>query len=840
MVDSRYRPRTTDVQLQATEIRVSRITPEGSVRVDSDDRMTSPQPETTPGPLTGVVLGERYAVEGILASGTGGHVYIAFDRRLMRRVALKTLRERFTRSFEQRQRFLIEARRMSALDHPGVPAVSDIGMTDDSAPFFTMTLVRGTSLHNILSRLRTDPAECESWTLTRLLQVLQRIAETLDYAHHRGLIHRDVKPANIGVGDHGEVYVLDWGLAKRLDADPYAAGMYASMHSLAETERGAVKGTPLYMAPEQARGDLDSIDPRTDIFALGAILYEMLTLRPPYDATNLQDLLRIARLGQISPLEAANEERDIPPALQSLAMRALASDLDERPSTARDFAEEVQRHLDGARRHETSRRHIRTFLSNALRLVEKSRQHEQTARSLQLEATKASAHVGASTPMSEKRRLWAMEDRSEELSIEGARTLAHAMDLTSRAIAYDPINPDARELMGRLYLQRLRQAVARRDSAEAAWLERMVELYNDGPLDDAMCRVGCAIVASQPTGVQVTVSRQVQLDRRWIDDEPKLLGVTPLAADSLERGSATLQLHAEGYLPARCPLNVVGGMQADITVKMIKSDAVPDGLVHVPAGAFRSGAPGVEENVDLGDYLISRFPVTLEEYATWLAEMPTSEFEQHVPRARGHGPLLVRTSQGFEFTRQEADSSAPMAPNWKLPATGITLESAQSYADWWGTRHGCVADLPTEAEWEKAVRGTDGRSYSWGDAFEATYCATRESVESLQPIGAKEHDVSPYDVHDLSGGVAEWCRPAPGHPELAIARGGAWSRDQRAAQAHVRLRATPQTTSDAIGFRLAVAPPIEMLDDPENSYDRRISSVYDAIAESPPTSETAR
>jgi tRNA A-37 threonylcarbamoyl transferase component Bud32 len=226
------------------------------------------------------------------ASGGMGSVWLAHDSQIGRDVALKELRVENQNSTSIPARFLREARITGQLEHPGVVPVYELGCDPATGqPFYTMRFYRGSTLTQAAEAFREhrqsgseDPME-----LVTLLSAFVSVCNTIAYAHSHGIVHRDLKGENVVLGDFGEVIVLDWGLAKRLDSaddDDSTDGEFELTGSAGKTVMGQVMGTPAYMAPEQAQGRLDQVGPWTDIFGLGAILYEILTGGPPFAGTN--------------------------------------------------------------------------------------------------------------------------------------------------------------------------------------------------------------------------------------------------------------------------------------------------------------------------------------------------------------------------------------------------------------------------------------------------------------------------------------------------------------------------------------------------------------------------
>lgn len=269
----------------------------------------------------------EYRTVGRLGSGGTGIVYQAHQRAVDREVAVKVLRDELARDPQARARFLTEARVIGALDHPNVIALHELGVDDEGHLFYSMKRVDGTSWDQ---RLETMP-------LSENLETLLRVADAIRYAHSRGLIHRDLKPENVMLGQFGEVLLADWGLALN-----HAPDADASAHD------SAIGGTPAYMAPELAGGDLASVSFHTDIYLLGAILFQILTGQPPHYGETLLDCIRAAANNEIRETRVTGELLDI-------AMRAMASHPGDRFPTVEAFIEAIHQQ----RTHDESVRLVR-------------------------------------------------------------------------------------------------------------------------------------------------------------------------------------------------------------------------------------------------------------------------------------------------------------------------------------------------------------------------------------------------------------------------------------------------------------------------------------------------
>jgi tetratricopeptide (TPR) repeat protein len=307
---------------------------------------TEPPAPTAAQPLLPQVDAALYTTDKEIARGGMGRIVAAEDRRLGRRVALKELLQP---SADQIGRFQREALITARLQHPGIVPVYEAGRWPSGEPFFAMKLVQGRPLDRVIGEARS---------LGERLALLPRLAAACDaiaYAHSQRVIHRDLKPGNVLIGDFGETVVIDWGLAKDLDAaeSPESATRAPRPHTSAKptatsqsstlTIAGSVMGTPAYMAPEQARGE--PLDSRADVFALGAMLYHLLAGVPPYNARTATDVIAQAAIGRVVPLR--ERERRAPFELVAIVERAMAMDPAARYDTASGLADELRRFLTG-------------------------------------------------------------------------------------------------------------------------------------------------------------------------------------------------------------------------------------------------------------------------------------------------------------------------------------------------------------------------------------------------------------------------------------------------------------------------------------------------------------
>jgi serine/threonine-protein kinase len=302
----------------------------------------------------------RYELRTLLGKGGMGEVWLAHDARIDRDIAIKLMRGG-AGSDDAVARFLREARVQGRLEHPSVVPVHDLG-TDVEAPYFAMKRLTGTTLADVLRA--NDQV---TWPRRTLLARFVDVCLAVEFAHQRGVVHRDLNPANIMLGDFGEAYVLDWGLA-RMSGDAAEPVLRESDRrgdsGAGHTEAGAMLGTPGYMSPEQMRGD--AIDQRTDIYALGCILYEILTGAPAIAYHNALELTLAA--AHHRPSERA---ADVPPELDEACVNATAAELAARLSSARSLGDAVQGFLDGDRDLERRRTLAVSHVERAKRAFER-------------------------------------------------------------------------------------------------------------------------------------------------------------------------------------------------------------------------------------------------------------------------------------------------------------------------------------------------------------------------------------------------------------------------------------------------------------------------------------
>jgi len=357
---------------------------------------------------------DAHSVGQVLGRGGMGEVRMARDRSVGRWVALKTLLDEETRNTAAVARFVREARIQGQLEHPGVVPVYSVRLDEAGRPHFTMRRIAGITLRDVVEGLRLgDPDITEKYTQRRILTALQQVCLTLHYAHTRGVVHRDIKLSNLMLGDFGEVYVLDWGIAKLVDVpDQDESGVEVQAPDVDATNRGQVLGTVGCMAPEQLL-DSASVDARADIYSLGAVLFHALTLEPLHGRGTAVERRASTLRGAEARASERAPDRDIAPELDAICIRATQMDPAKRHPSARAMHDAIERFLEGE-------------------------------RDLQLRAELAHAHVARAQHA-------AAQALSEGDDVDGWR--ATALQEAGRAIALDPANDEAADVLARIMLE---------------------------------------------------------------------------------------------------------------------------------------------------------------------------------------------------------------------------------------------------------------------------------------------------------------------------------------------------------------------------------------------------
>ncbi|MFK7929205.1 MAG: SUMF1/EgtB/PvdO family nonheme iron enzyme [Myxococcota bacterium] len=783
-------------------------------------------------------LDERYEDQGLIGLGGMGEVRRVRDRRLNRTVAMKILRPEFQNRPTAAARFLEEAQVAAQLTHPNIVPVHDLGRLDDGRAFFTMDEVVGRTLGQVLrdlhrvSTLRWMPTD-DGWTLRRLVDAFRRVCDGVSYAHARGVLHRDIKPDNVMLGTFGEVQVMDWGLAKVRGHATVLEPVAVDSGRLNVTRVGAVAGTPSYMAPEQARGEHDKLDARTDVYALGSILYEILNGSSPYGG---RDALAKVLAGPPPPLTGRAlgrrkaEGPEQPIALRRVVARAMARDPDERFADAKAVASALADWLDGAKKRELAL----TLVSQSSDLAPEVRRLRQQASSLRRQAEADLAELPPGSTVDDKRASWDLQERAKSLDLEAELKNVQVLELLRSALNEAPSTQEAHELLAAHYQDRHSRASERRDPQAIAALEALLRSHDTGRWTDYLEGRGTlTLLTDRPATARIQPLHEVA--RQLVPGLSVDLGSTPLCDVSLDHGSYLVELSSDGQAYT-LPVQIERLRQSG----NIEPGTDRSGLTHLPralaaeeawiaegwawiGGDSKALGAGARQRVWVPGFIAQIHPVTHAQFLAFLnARIDSHGLEfalEHAPRLGG---LPAHGLDGLRYHVEHGRLTIAPDLDEEGPVTWVSWTSARAFCEWSAERTGQPWRLPRELEWEKAARGVDGRFFPWGDRFDPSFARIRaihRTARSPDPIHAWSTDRSIYGVYGMAGNAREWCLDAyraEGAPvkdgrliedfdEWANARsvrGGSWERDERSARAAGRDWEVPEHRAGDLGFRL--------------------------------------
>ena len=807
----------------------------------------------------------RFSLHDELGRGGMGRVVLAQDRELGRDVAIKFLLDPSSAAPHLIARFVAEARITGQLEHPNIVPVHDLGTTPEGEPYFVMKRVQGRSLHDVLVLLAAgDRDTARHWTRHRLLSAFVQLGQAVAYAHDRGILHRDLKPGNVMLGRFGEVLVMDWGLAQAITPDvgalpsttsgptyPTQGGpelgfadtidvpavdgngiqvphpptrVLADSPTVAQdpSHDGGTIGTPGYMSPEQAQGDHDRVDVRSDVYSLGAILYEMLSLQRAHPGADVYTLLFQTVSGPpVDPRLRAPEQR-IPAEVAGICMRALVTDPAGRFPSAAALVAAVEAFLEGSRRREAAQIHVAAAREAWARFQACERERE----TLRERERTLSAAVPPWAPLVEKVDLLGARDRLSRLGPLSVRAFAELQAACEHALSQDPENRDAHSLLALAHWERFTQADAAHDADGLLYHAERVRAHDDGTWEAAIQGDGAMTLLTDPPGATVICERFVTEGLVWTTTDRRVLGKTPIVTLPMSMGSYRITLQLRGRRDTIYPIDITRGRHWDAgahPIPLLTDAEIGPDSVYVPAGPFLCGgdpdAPETGPRRDLWEpgFVCEVLPVTMEGYCRFVNALHACDPEaawRRAPRAestdeKGGGSYWERPPPGQTWIVPKRDRDGdPWDPRW--PAGSVSWHDAVAFAAWRAEAEGLPWRLPSETQWEKAARGVDGRLYPWGDAFDPTLCKMRDSRPGrsmLEPVGAFPADVSVYGVRDMAGGNRDWCGEDhfSGETSRRPVRGGSWYSSARLCRVTNRVGNEPWAVLSNYGFRVVLA-----------------------------------
>lgn len=802
--------------------------------------------------------GERYRHIEVIGEGGMSDVSRVHDLQLDRSVARKTVRKELAHRDDIVDRFVQEAQTTAQLQHPAIVPVHELGVDRDGRHWFTMKEVQGETLsvkirtlHAVSRRGRWGSTR-DGTTLRRVVQVFHEVCLAMAYAHDRGVVHRDLKPDNVMVGRYGEVFVMDWGLAKILDPD---ADEPLQVTPRLATETGRVTGTPAYMSPEQAWGS-DQLTTRTDVYSLGAVLYEILAGHPPYQGepreivrlvrngvpvnppgalgamTGFAETRDYPREGEGSPAELALREAPPAPAeLVELCMQALAFDPADRPADAKALAARVSAWLDGSERRQRAMERVR----EARLLADHAEDLRHRARELAAHAEASLERLPTWAPVDDKRPHWDALDESQRLLAEVDLLELDQEGLLRGALAESPGMVEAHAALARFHHVAHRRAEAAGDQRRAAMAEVRLRAHTHAlPADQRLRETleayldgwGSLGLEVATEGATARLARLITVDRRLERADERSVAL-PLERMTLPQGDYLIEVEAPGHHPVVLPVVITrqghwppAPWSASAPVALLPEGELGPDDVHVPAGPY-------DDDGDLkwcDAFVMRRQPVTLRDYLAFLdalaAQGREEEALRHMPRDPYGGVSGVAYCGDQTFRLLPDPEGLLWDADW--PAIMVDLAGAQAFAAYEAERTGQAWRLPHEREWLRAARGPFGLRFPWGDHAEPTWLRSLHSAAD-GPSPARVHDVpgdtSLHGIRHLAGNVMEWCldeaHPSGRGPAAAgdggvahqVLRGGAWSRRPELCDSRHRNILRADARMPDVGFRLVRSVP---------------------------------
>lgn len=701
---------------------------------------------------------ERYSFVKELGRGAMGNVQRVFDTKLKRYVAKKTLHDEHSENFLLKQLFQNEAQITGALQHSSIVPVYDFEKSDGMLSF-TMREVEGITLQEVIEQTHQKDSR---WTPEDLLPLFLRVCETMSYAHRRGVVHRDIKPENIMIGEHDEVLIMDWGIARLTPGSELHTQLAGSM----KERPGVIAGTLMYMSPEQAKGQLHLLQPQSDVYSLGLMLYFMLTGKNVRQG-GFQDIFDTLLSGEEVAYQV--QQTDLFDSLKGVFEKATMLDVKKRYADAGGLAKDIRHWIAGHEKKKQSLALVEkadVLMQEGIALRETLRQDKQ-----RLEIEKE--NIQSWTPVHEKKRVWDLEDKiaEEEQQLDHKELLV--VETLRTALNYSPNLIAAHQKLADHYFFKLNHAKEKKNVRAAKSFEHLLKIHDRGRYQNYFL---------ERKKVSFEVEKNTQLDMYMLHERGRRLHLRMLSEEfcaqmSLDLGSYVIKVNNQYNFPF-----VVQRTDDDRVIHTVLSPTYwPEESCFIPSGKTIIGERP-EKSVHVSSFFMKKYPVTNREYLIFLnALVRRGEIERAIecsPRFRGSKREMA---YGFEESREEAFFLKPDTEGdiWDLdwPVILIRPIDALAYIQWYSQTTGMSWSLPTTTQWEKAVRGADGRAYPWGNYCEPTWACLRGSKKSeILPSRVQdfETDVSVYGVRGLAGNVQDYCTATESCDNFHV-MGGAWS-----------------------------------------------------------------
>ncbi|HEV2961318.1 MAG TPA: bifunctional serine/threonine-protein kinase/formylglycine-generating enzyme family protein [Candidatus Angelobacter sp.] len=851
------------------------------------------------GQLHPMTAPEKYEYLQALGAGGMGEVVRAWDRDLHRFVAVKRLRSTAD-SREAILRFVKEAQITGKLEHPNIVPIHDLGIDSQGRIYFSLKLIEGESLKSIIEKRKTNQELApgvrykDVYTPLRMIEISISVCQAIAYAHAKGVIHRDLKPDNIMLGRYGEVLVVDWGIAKVFDAgtppEEQQTIPVTALNALSPeaSMEGSVAGTPAYMPPEQAQGRVLSIDSRSDVYALGAVIYHVIAGRPPYEGNSTLDVLKKVQTSPPKPLTTGTVGfHPVPRELKAICSKAMSREPEHRYATAEELRDDLQAYLE----HRPVQACPMTPWQRFQKWFKRNRKQAQIGSIAALTAVLvlSSAYYG----YREWRIRGLQHDAQQKLAAfrQALPAAASARDSDptpaydrlnlvlldlQRALDLAPNRTSTKRLLSDTYLEQWRLAMSKENFALAENARREVNRYEGREPNRYSTELNGSAVADlvlDPPSSQLYLFKFVSVDSRLPDGssgsrlvpipyELKKFDVVRSALDSeqhraqsappvlagehtifnlspldvalvpheeihnlhLPPGSYLVVARSPNRADTRVPLFIPRTGRVEQTIHLPAPDELPAGFFYVAGGTARIGGDSAnaltERSENIGPFLLFHDEISMGDYSEFLkalvADHKRAEAEKRVPRDFGKKIVIMARDGSLSGINTKH-------PKWFLASAvrGISFNDVQAYIQWRSTHDGLLYRLPTEYEWESACRGADGRRYSWGNRYAKGFAFILQGYNDTAGDRSWKwedyKDESPWGVHDLAGGVAEWTssiyKPSATagdaeYGQYAI-RGNAWSLPPVGLECAFRTSGQPEYFHPTIGFRLALDYPVK-------------------------------
>lgn len=752
---------------------------------------------------------KRYVLVSQLGEGGSGIIYKAHEKSLDRDLAIKVLKDKFRRNPLAVRRFLREAKTSAQLEHPNIVPVHELGYSEDYGCYFSMQKITGESLQTILKLLQQGNKRLQKkYNNIKLLEIFTKVCQAVAYAHSKKVIHRDLKPENIIVGKFGQVLIIDWGLAKKIEKDPIKDTGKCDLSidesgDVSKTVHGTINGTPTNMSPEQACGMQDGIGFKSDIYSLGTILYEILCYHAPFEDTKLHTVLSKVVSGNFVPPSKKNKSLTISKELEAITIKAMETNPFERYDTVQDLIHDVRNAIGNmpVSAYKAPLHHT------LFRLAQRHRVITATAVSIFIGIIFSLFFVRVKSSVRIKTNL----ETAETIVASAISNMEKAKKL------YNKLSFEADEILINKYQRELKDA----EVVMTSQITASLGLYESA--GRRMLKPGFALNKARPiltklidysieTQQPELLDYSVRLSEGWSGEKlyPKIipdkhdyemienylkgngvltLNVTPPPIKTdiypiIESPNGefsisdypTLSLMGNDDTAVIPKGKYVAYIQTDHIDRIIYSfkvehieakeirfncpEMIPEGMVFIPGGLAWIGGPYSSHhkltNQKIPSFFIKKTEVTFGEYYEFWKTLDSLEKNRYCPYIQ----LNENIKSYVPAWDKKGNYSSFCSP--ELPVVGVTHEAADEFCEWLSLKKKKKFRLPTNHEWEKAARGGDCRNFVWGNDFspQNTLSRSNKSAKAKYKYWAKcglfPKDKSIYGVLDMAGNIREW------------------------------------------------------------------------------------